>query len=101
MRYVVIRSQVSLTSLPFCREWYAWVRARVTGSYACLQVKTDPLGNPGANAGRGAARRPEKAADAWWRVELGKARCRFDGGLSTGAKTEVGRAGFAEAQRRR
>jgi hypothetical protein len=35
------------------------------------------------------------------RVELGKARCRFHGGLSTGPKTETGRARIAEAQRRR
>jgi len=35
------------------------------------------------------------------RVELGKARCRFHGGLSTGPKTEIGRARIAEAQRRR
>jgi putative tryptophan/tyrosine transport system substrate-binding protein len=35
------------------------------------------------------------------RVELGKARCRFHGGLSTGPKTKIGRARIAEAQRRR
>ena len=35
------------------------------------------------------------------RVEFGKARCRLHGGLSTGPKTEVGRARIAEAQRRR
>jgi hypothetical protein len=35
------------------------------------------------------------------RVEFGKARCRFQGGLSTGPKTEAGRARIAEAQRRR
>jgi hypothetical protein len=35
------------------------------------------------------------------RVELGKARCRFHGGLSTNPKTEAGRARIAEAQRRR
>lgn len=35
------------------------------------------------------------------RVELGKRRCRFHGGLSTGPKTEAGRARIAEAQRRR
>jgi hypothetical protein len=35
------------------------------------------------------------------RVELGKARCRFHGGLSTGPKTKAGRARIAEAQRRR
>jgi hypothetical protein len=35
------------------------------------------------------------------RVEFGKARCRFHGGLSTGPKTEAGRARIAEAQRRR
>jgi hypothetical protein len=35
------------------------------------------------------------------RVELGKARCRFHGGLSTGPKTEAGRARIAEAQLRR
>jgi hypothetical protein len=35
------------------------------------------------------------------RVEFGKARCRFHGGLSTGPKTEAGRARVAEAQRRR
>ena len=34
-------------------------------------------------------------------VELGKARCRFYGGLSTGPKAEAGRARIAEAQRRR
>jgi hypothetical protein len=35
------------------------------------------------------------------RVEFGKARCRFHGGLSTGPKTEAGRARIAEAQRLR
>ena len=35
------------------------------------------------------------------RVELGKARCRFHGGLSTGPKTKAGRARIAQAQRRR
>jgi hypothetical protein len=35
------------------------------------------------------------------KAELGKARCRFHGGLSTGPKTEAGRARIAEAQRRR
>jgi hypothetical protein len=33
--------------------------------------------------------------------ELGKARCRLHGGLSTGPRTEAGRARIAEAQRRR
>jgi hypothetical protein len=31
------------------------------------------------------------------RVEFGKARCRFHGGLSTGPKTEAGRIRIAEA----
>src|SRR3954466_3933244 len=35
------------------------------------------------------------------RVEPGKARCRFHGGLSTGPKTEAGRNRIAEAQRLR
>jgi hypothetical protein len=35
------------------------------------------------------------------RPEPGKARCRFHGGLSTGPRTEEGRARIAEAQRRR
>ncbi len=35
------------------------------------------------------------------RAEPGKARCRFHGGLSTGPKTEAGRARIAEAQRER
>jgi hypothetical protein len=35
------------------------------------------------------------------RVEPGKRRCRFHGGLSTGPKTSAGRARIAEAQRRR
>ena len=35
------------------------------------------------------------------RVEFRKARCRFHGGLSTGPKTEAGRARIAEAKRRR
>jgi hypothetical protein len=35
------------------------------------------------------------------RVEFGKARCRFHGGLSTGPKTEAGRGRIAAAQRRR
>ena len=35
------------------------------------------------------------------RVEPGKARCRFHGGLSTGPKTEPGRRRIADAQRRR
>src|SRR5262249_21770190 len=35
------------------------------------------------------------------RVEPGKRRCRFHGGLSTGPKAAAGRARIAEAQRRR
>jgi hypothetical protein len=35
------------------------------------------------------------------RVEFGKARCGFHGGLSSGPKTEAGRTRIAEAQRRR
>jgi hypothetical protein len=35
------------------------------------------------------------------RVEPGKRRCRFHGGLSTGPKTTEGRARIAQAQRRR
>ena len=35
------------------------------------------------------------------RVEPGKRRCRFHGGLSTGPKTAAGRERIAEAQRRR
>ncbi|MCZ6497927.1 MAG: HGGxSTG domain-containing protein [Gammaproteobacteria bacterium] len=35
------------------------------------------------------------------RVEPGKQRCRFHGGMSTGPKTTEGRARIAEAQRRR
>jgi hypothetical protein len=35
------------------------------------------------------------------RVEPGKRRCRFHGGLSTGPKTAAGRARIAEARRRR
>ena len=35
------------------------------------------------------------------RVEPGKRRCRFHGGLSTGPKTAEGKARIAEAQRRR
>ena len=35
------------------------------------------------------------------RVEFGKARCRLHGGLSTGPKSQAGRARIAEAQRRR
>src|SRR5215813_6348926 len=35
------------------------------------------------------------------RVEPGKARCRFHGGLSTGPRTAEGKARIAEAQRRR
>jgi hypothetical protein len=35
------------------------------------------------------------------RIEPGKARCRFHGGLSTGPRTIEGRARVAEAQRRR
>jgi hypothetical protein len=35
------------------------------------------------------------------RVEPGKRRCRFHGGLSTGPKTPAGRTRIAEAQRRR
>jgi hypothetical protein len=35
------------------------------------------------------------------RAELGKARCRFHGGKSTGPKTEAGRNRIAEAQRQR
>ena len=35
------------------------------------------------------------------RAEPGKARCRFHGGLSTGPRTEAGRARIADAQRRR
>jgi len=35
------------------------------------------------------------------KVEPGKRRCRFHGGLSAGANTSEGRARIAEAQRRR
>ncbi|MGO9045984.1 MAG: HGGxSTG domain-containing protein [Xanthobacteraceae bacterium] len=35
------------------------------------------------------------------RAELGKRRCRFHGGKSTGPKTDEGRTRIAEAQRRR
>ena len=35
------------------------------------------------------------------RVEAGKRRCRFHGGLSTGPRTPEGKARIAEAQRRR
>src|SRR6202521_6463985 len=35
------------------------------------------------------------------RVEPGKRRCRFHGGLSTGPRTAEGRARIAETQRRR
>jgi hypothetical protein len=35
------------------------------------------------------------------RVEPGKARCRFHGGLSTGPRTEEGRARISEAQQHR
>jgi hypothetical protein len=35
------------------------------------------------------------------RAEPRNARCRFHGGLSTGPRTEAGRARIAEAQRRR
>ena len=35
------------------------------------------------------------------RAEPGMERCRFHGGLSTGPKTEAGRARIAEAQRKR
>jgi hypothetical protein len=35
------------------------------------------------------------------RVEPGKARCRFHGGLSTGSRSEEGRARISEAQRGR
>jgi hypothetical protein len=35
------------------------------------------------------------------RVEPGKARCHYHGGLSTGPKTEAGRNRIAAAQRRR
>jgi hypothetical protein len=34
-------------------------------------------------------------------VVLGKRRCKFHGGLSTGPRTEAGRARIAAAQRRR
>lgn len=35
------------------------------------------------------------------KVEAGKRRCRFHGGLSTGPRTEAGKKRIAEAQRRR
>jgi hypothetical protein len=35
------------------------------------------------------------------RVELGKRRCCFHGGLSTGPRTDGGKARIAEVQRRR
>jgi GAF domain len=44
---------------------------------------------------------PEAGGTCMVRVEFGKARCRFHGGLSTGPKTEAGRGRIAEAQRRR
>jgi hypothetical protein len=54
-----------------------------------------------AKIDRAVAPRPERGGTCRVRVEFGKARCRFHGGLSTGPKTEAGRARIAEAQRRR
>lgn len=45
--------------------------------------------------------RTRKGTACLVRVEPGKRRCRFHGGLSTGPKTEEGKARIAAAQRRR
>lgn len=45
--------------------------------------------------------RTRKGTPCRCKSEPGKARCKFHGGLSTGARTPEGRARIAEAQRRR
>jgi len=45
--------------------------------------------------------RTRKGAPCLVRVEAGKRRCRFHGGLSTGPRTPEGKARIAAAQRRR
>jgi hypothetical protein len=80
------------------------VRARVMGSYwdytyaaviSYLRQRPRRKDRPVCGA-KTRAGRPCRM-----RVEFGKARCRLHGGLSTGPKTEAGRARIAEAQRRR
>jgi hypothetical protein len=82
----------------------ARVRARVMGSYdGCkMTLKTDRSAWRRKRKDRPLCGARTRAGGACvMRVEFGKARCRFHGGLSTGPKTEAGRARIAEAQRRR
>ncbi|MGO8839958.1 MAG: HGGxSTG domain-containing protein [Methyloceanibacter sp.] len=48
-----------------------------------------------ARTGLDAAPGPRRAPPVWVRVEPGKRRCRFHGGLSTGPRTAEGRARIA------
>jgi hypothetical protein len=72
---------------------------------ACIAMREIGLDGHGAPLRRrerpkcGARNRQGEPCDV--RVEPGKARCRFHGGLSTGPRTVEGRARVAEAQRQR
>jgi len=99
------------------RDWhrYGWVKCPRSGktcsSTDCgmgvrcremLAVGLDGDGSPLRRRERPTCGARNRAGDPCRvRVELGKRRCRFHGGLSTGPKTAAGRARIAEAQRRR
>jgi hypothetical protein len=63
----------------------------LSGDFAPLPRKKRPV----------CAARNRHGKPCHMRVEPGKRRCRFHGGLSTGPKTVAGRQRIAEAQRRR
>ena len=97
-------------------SWYEWRgthpdRRRVCDSPECasgrkcldlVELGLDGAGKPLPRKQRpqcGARNRQGKPCSV--RVEPGKKRCRFHGGMSTGPKTKAGRERIAEAQRKR
>ena len=108
----------SLISRQAWREWhlYGWIacpadkrlacKDRACGLGAsCRAMEAIGLAGDGSPLPRrarpmcGARNRQGKPCAV--RVEPGKRRCRFHGGLSTGPRTAKGKARIAEAQRRR
>jgi hypothetical protein len=88
------------------RDQYA--RARVMGSYRSVYVTWDDeewwhdWAEPSERRkGPRCGAKTRAGCRCLMRVEPGKARCRFHGGLSTGPKTEAGRGRIADAQRQR
>ena len=83
-------------------SWQARVDAEVEALFAAMQARTRAR-----EAQRWAARRvvcgakTRKGMPCQMKSEPGKARCKFHGGKSTGAKTPEGLARIAEVQRQR